>query len=80
MVLTDVIKRWNVLRGKNAILCTGTDEHGLKVVSPIDYCERADSVKVQRAAAKAGVDPKAFCDKGADIFRVRKSIPRPYSI
>ncbi|KAF9692508.1 hypothetical protein EKO04_009482 [Ascochyta lentis] len=54
MVLTDIVKRWNVLRGKKAIMCTGTDEHGLKV---------------QRAAAKAGVDPKAFCDKGADIFR-----------
>lgn len=59
MVLTDIVKRWNVLRGKKAIMCTGTDEHGLKV---------------QRAAAKAGVDPKAFCDKGADIFRVCKSI------
>lgn len=55
MVLTDIIKRWNTLKGKQAIMCTGTDEHGLKV---------------QRAAAKAGVDPKAFCDKGADIFRV----------
>ncbi|KAJ8107724.1 hypothetical protein OPT61_g8672 [Boeremia exigua] len=52
MVLTDIIKRWSVLRGNNAIMCTGTDEHGLK-----------------KAAAKAGADPKAFCDKGADIFR-----------
>src|SRR5690242_16554254 len=31
MVLTDIIKRWSVLRGKKAIMCTGTDEHGLKV-------------------------------------------------
>ncbi|XP_014561553.1 hypothetical protein COCVIDRAFT_33539 [Bipolaris victoriae FI3] len=54
MVLTDVIKRWHVLKGENAILCTGTDEHGLKV---------------QRAAAKAGVDPKLFCDQGAEIFK-----------
>ncbi|KAJ4984456.1 methionyl-tRNA synthetase [Stagonosporopsis vannaccii] len=54
MVLTDIIKRWNMLRGKEAIMCTGTDEHGLKV---------------QKAAAKAGVDAKAFCDKGANIFR-----------
>ncbi|KAF3038778.1 methionyl-tRNA synthetase [Didymella heteroderae] len=54
MVLTDIVKRWSVLRGKKAIMCTGTDEHGLKV---------------QKAAAKAGADPKAFCDKGADIFR-----------
>jgi methionyl-tRNA synthetase len=31
MVLTDIVKRWNVLRGEKAIMCTGTDEHGLKV-------------------------------------------------
>jgi methionyl-tRNA synthetase len=31
MVLTDIIKRWQVLKGKQAILLTGTDEHGLKV-------------------------------------------------
>ena len=31
MVLTDIVKRWHVLRGKTAIMCTGTDEHGLKV-------------------------------------------------
>lgn len=55
MVLTDIIKRWQVLKGKNALLLTGTDEHGMKV---------------QRAAAKAGVDPKSFCDKGAEIFKV----------
>lgn len=55
MVLADIMKRWQVLKGKQAILLTGTDEHGLKV---------------QRAAAKAGVDPKLFCDKGADIFKV----------
>ncbi|OAL53238.1 methionyl-tRNA synthetase-like protein [Pyrenochaeta sp. DS3sAY3a] len=54
MVLTDIIKRWHALKGKHAILLTGTDEHGLKV---------------QRAAAKAGVDPKIFCDKGAEIFK-----------
>jgi hypothetical protein len=55
MVLTDILKRWQVLKGRNALLLTGTDEHGLKV---------------QRAAAKAGVDPKLFCDKGAEIFKV----------
>jgi len=31
MVLTDVVKRWHVLKGEKALLCTGTDEHGLKV-------------------------------------------------
>ncbi|KAF1965769.1 methionyl-tRNA synthetase-like protein [Bimuria novae-zelandiae CBS 107.79] len=54
LVLTDILKRWRVLKGQTALLCTGTDEHGLKV---------------QRAAAKAGVEPKLFCDKGADVFK-----------
>lgn len=54
MILTDVIKRWQQLKGRKAILCTGTDEHGMKI---------------QRAAAKADMEPKAFCDKGADIFK-----------
>jgi methionyl-tRNA synthetase len=54
MVLTDIIKRWRLLKGENALLCTGTDEHGLKV---------------QRASAKAGIEPKLFCDKGAAIFK-----------
>ncbi|KAF2832110.1 hypothetical protein CC86DRAFT_366002 [Ophiobolus disseminans] len=54
MVLADIIKRWQVLKGRNSILLTGTDEHGMKV---------------QRAAAKAGIDPKPFCDKGAEIFK-----------
>jgi hypothetical protein len=27
--------------------------------------------KVQKAAEKAGIDPKEFCDKGAAIFKVR---------
>jgi methionyl-tRNA synthetase len=34
MVLTDIVKRWHVLKGENALLCTGTDEHGLKVALP----------------------------------------------
>ncbi|KAF2854688.1 methionyl-tRNA synthetase-like protein [Plenodomus tracheiphilus IPT5] len=54
MVLADIHKRWHVLKGEKALLCTGTDEHGLKI---------------QRAAAKAGIDPKTFCDKGAEIFK-----------
>ena len=33
MVLADILKRWQVLQGKKAILCTGTDEHGMKVIS-----------------------------------------------
>ncbi|KAL5121990.1 methionyl-tRNA synthetase [Pleosporales sp. CAS-2024a] len=54
MVLTDIMKRWQMLKGRRALLLTGTDEHGLKV---------------QQASAKAGVDPKAFCDKGAEVFK-----------
>lgn len=55
MVLTDVLKRWQTqVRGRKAILATGTDEHGMKV---------------QRAAALEQVPPKAFCDHNASTFR-----------
>ncbi|KAF7943694.1 uncharacterized protein EAE97_005764 [Botrytis byssoidea] len=54
MVLADVFKRWQVLKGDTAILCTGTDEHGMKI---------------QRAAAQAGALPKEFCDIGAETFK-----------
>ncbi|KAK8197463.1 hypothetical protein HDK77DRAFT_19197 [Phyllosticta capitalensis] len=54
MVLADIIKRWQILRGKTALLCTGTDEHGLKV---------------QQAAAKADMPGQIFCDKGAEVFK-----------
>ena len=33
MVLADIFKRWWILRGKQALLCTGIDEHGMKVNS-----------------------------------------------
>jgi methionyl-tRNA synthetase len=32
-VLTDILKRWRVLKGETALMCTGTDEHGLKVAA-----------------------------------------------
>lgn len=54
MILADVLKRWQEMKGRKAVLLTGTDEHGMKI---------------QRAAAKAGVDPQEFCDKGAEVFR-----------
>jgi methionyl-tRNA synthetase len=54
MVLTDIHKRWQVLRGKKAILCTGTDEHGMKI---------------QRAAIQANTPPKEFCDLTAETFK-----------
>lgn len=53
MVLTDILKRWQLLKGNKAILCTGTDEHGMKI---------------QQAASTASAEPKEFCDKGAKIF------------
>ncbi|KAI9149524.1 putative methionine--tRNA ligase [Paramyrothecium foliicola] len=54
MVLTDVMKRWQQMKGKEAILCTGTDEHGMKI---------------QQAASKQLVDPKEFCDANSQKFR-----------
>ncbi|KAH0559669.1 hypothetical protein GP486_003814 [Trichoglossum hirsutum] len=55
MVLSDILKRWQTLLGKKAILCTGTDENGMKI---------------QQAAANAAVEPKAFCDEGAKVFKM----------
>ncbi|KJZ74989.1 hypothetical protein HIM_05475 [Hirsutella minnesotensis 3608] len=54
MVLADVLKRWQLINGKNAILCTGTDEHGMKI---------------QQAALKEGIPPKDFCDFNSAKFR-----------
>jgi methionyl-tRNA synthetase len=54
MVIADVLKRWQTLKGNKALLCTGTDEHGLKI---------------QRAAAQADKSPKEFCDITAQTFK-----------
>lgn len=54
MILADVLKRWQVLKEQPSILCTGTDEHGLKI---------------QQAAIKADRDPQSFCDSGAETFK-----------
>ncbi|KAF1815874.1 methionyl-tRNA synthetase-like protein [Eremomyces bilateralis CBS 781.70] len=54
MVLADVLKRWQQLKGNRAVLCTGTDEHGMKI---------------QRAARLANMDPQSFCDQAADVFK-----------
>ncbi|KAL2168606.1 hypothetical protein VTG60DRAFT_7092 [Thermothelomyces hinnuleus] len=61
MVLADVFKRWHVLRGNETFLCTGTDEHGMKV---------------QQAAARADVDPKQFCDENAKKFEELAQLSR----
>lgn len=55
MILADVFKRWEVLKGeREAILCTGTDEHGMKV---------------QRAAELQETPSKVFCDSNAENFK-----------
>ncbi|KFY20247.1 hypothetical protein V491_03870, partial [Pseudogymnoascus sp. VKM F-3775] len=54
MVLTDILKRWQTLKGREAILCTGTDEHGMKI---------------QQAAEISDEDPKEFCDRVSETFK-----------
>jgi methionyl-tRNA synthetase len=66
MVVADVLKRWQELKGRKAVLLTGTDEHGLKI---------------QQAAARHGVEPKQFCDRGAEVFReLAQSMNMSYDI
>lgn len=54
MVLTDILKRWQVLKGRPSYLSTGTDEHGLKI---------------QQAAFDASKHPQEFCDEVSEKFR-----------
>ncbi|KAI1754558.1 tRNA synthetases class I (M)-domain-containing protein [Xylaria castorea] len=54
MLIADVLKRWEVLKGRQAYLSTGTDEHGMKV---------------QRAAEMQDLHPKALCDANAETFK-----------
>lgn len=53
-IAADVLARYWRLRGRDVFFLTGLDEHGQKV---------------QQAAAKAGIDPQAYCDKLAPQFR-----------
>lgn len=54
LILSDVFKRWEILKGdKEAALLTGTDEHGMKI---------------QKAAEKAGISSKDLCDKNSSTF------------
>lgn len=57
LLLTDVLARYSRLRNPEVPVrfCTGTDEHGLKI---------------QQAAAAAGLAPKEFCDGISQRFRV----------
>ncbi len=52
-VAADVLARYGRLRGRDVFFLTGLDEHGQKV---------------QQAAAKAGIDPQAHCDRLAPQF------------
>ncbi|KAK4238700.1 hypothetical protein C8A03DRAFT_43561 [Achaetomium macrosporum] len=61
MVLADAFKRWQTLLGNRAILCTGTDEHGMKV---------------QQAAALHDMEPKQFCDENAEKFEELAQLSR----
>ncbi|KAI1338985.1 tRNA synthetases class I (M)-domain-containing protein [Xylariaceae sp. FL0016] len=54
MLIADVLKRWQLLAERPAIMSTGTDEHGLKV---------------QRAAVRQDLHPKALCDATSETFR-----------
>lgn len=55
ILLADVLKRWQVLKGDHqAALLTGTDEHGMKV---------------QKAAEKLDLPTKELCDKNAQVFQ-----------
>jgi methionyl-tRNA synthetase len=52
-IVADTIKRFERMRGFDAVLTTGSDEHG---------------VNVERAAERAGKAPKEFCDAIAREF------------
>eukprot|EP00040_Diaphanoeca_grandis_P020199 m.107432 g.107432 ORF g.107432 m.107432 type:complete len:571 (+) comp27797_c0_seq1:91-1803(+) len=54
-LIADALHRWKQIQGvENVIFSTGTDEHGLKV---------------QEAAAAAGMDPQPFCDQNSATFK-----------
>ena len=53
-VAADALRRYHQLRGDETRMLTGTDEHGLKI---------------DRAAAEAGMTPKAFVDQISERFR-----------
>lgn len=56
-LLADVYTRYAKLRNpdQTAVMCTGTDEHGLKI---------------QRVAEAKGVSPNALCDSVSERFKV----------
>lgn len=50
----DMVARFQRMRGRPVFFCTGTDEH---------------SQNVEKAAQKAGLTPKAYCDQMAEEIR-----------
>ena len=52
-IVADLMKRFKRMQGYEAVLTTGSDEHG---------------VNVERAAERAGKTPKEFCDVIAAVF------------
>ncbi|KAI7901075.1 tRNA synthetases class I (M)-domain-containing protein [Cokeromyces recurvatus] len=53
-VLADTIRRNYILHGKDVIMSTGTDEHGLKI---------------QQAANKRNMEPIEFCNQVSESFK-----------
>ncbi|KAL8635786.1 MAG: hypothetical protein Q9228_006762 [Teloschistes exilis] len=73
LILTDIFKRYHALKGKKAILCTGTDEHGMKVGTDIlleKTPEAQGQLQIERAAQKAGQEVRAFCNENYQSFEV----------
>ncbi|SCV69145.1 BQ2448_2165 [Microbotryum intermedium] len=70
-LLADVFARYNTLRHSNhdqrSVLCTGTDEHGLKIqrvaeaqgIAPLELCDRV-SQTFRNLANLAGIQPHTF--------------------
>jgi methionyl-tRNA synthetase len=53
-IVADALRRYHALRGRDARMLTGTDEHGLKI---------------EREAIAKNVSPKAFVDEVSEHFR-----------
>jgi len=53
-IIADVLARWHRQKGEKVFYSYGLDEHGQKI---------------QKTAEKHGLDPKAFVDQQAVIFR-----------
>ena len=53
-IIADVFARFKRSDNCNVYFLTGTDEHGLKI---------------QKAAEKSGLEPKAYCDEISKVFK-----------